>query len=291
MSRPIWKGHVSFGLVNVPVVLFSAERRASISFKLIDSRNSARVRYERVNEATGEEVPWDMIVKGYEYDDNNFVLLSDDELEKASVEMTRTIEIEQFVDLQQIDPIYFDRPYYLIPGKGGEKGYVLLREAMTKAGKVGISQVVIRTRQYLAAMMAAGDALILSLLRFQQEIRNLDEHEIPGQDLRKYKVTKKEVDLAGQLIDGMTSEWEPGNFHDEYHDAVMEMIEQKIEAGEFEPLEVEEDAPDEEEPQTINMMEVLKASVEQRSRKKPPKKKSSRKSTAHKKKTKKKRVG
>ena len=136
MARPIWKGHISFGLVNVPVVLNAAERRSGdLSFRLIDSRNSARVRYERVNEETGEEVPWDKIVKGYEYEDGNYVLLSEEELNHASPEMTRTIEIEQFVDLADIDIRYFDRPYILVPGNKGEKGYVLLREAIKDAGK------------------------------------------------------------------------------------------------------------------------------------------------------------
>ena len=124
MSRPIWKGHISFGLVNVPVVLNSAERRTNLSFRMIDSRNSARIRYERVNEETGEEVPWDKIVKGYEYDDGNYVLLSEEELQNASPEMTKTIEIEQFVDLEDIDIRYFERPYMLVPDKKGEKGYV-----------------------------------------------------------------------------------------------------------------------------------------------------------------------
>ena len=147
-------------------MLNSAERRAGdLSFRLIDSRNSARVRYERVNEETGEEVPWDKIVKGYEYDDGNYVLLSEEELENASPEMTRTIEIEQFVDLADIDIRYFDRPYVLVPGKKGEKGYVLLREAIEDAGKAGIAKVVIRARQYLAALIAQGDALVLELLR------------------------------------------------------------------------------------------------------------------------------
>ena len=168
MSRPIWKGHISFGLVNVPVILHAAERRAGdLSFRMIDSRNSARVRYERVNEETGEEVPWDKIVKGYEYEDGNYVLMSEEELEHASPEMTRTIEIEQFVDLDDIDIRYFDRPYVLVPGNKGEKGYVLLREAIRDAGKVGIAKVVIRARQYLAALIPQGDALVLELLRYR----------------------------------------------------------------------------------------------------------------------------
>lgn len=133
MARPVWTGHIAFGLVNVPVVLYSAERRADLNLRLIDSRNDARVRYERVNDETGEEVPWNKIVKGYEYDAGSLVLLSDDELEHASPELTRTIDVSQFVSLADIDPIYFDKPYYLLPGKGGAKGYVLFAPAAVKA--------------------------------------------------------------------------------------------------------------------------------------------------------------
>src|SRR3954464_12009464 len=204
MSRPIWKGHISFGLVNVPVVLHAAERRAGdLSFRMIDSRNSARVRYERVNEETGEEVPWDKIVKGYEYDDGNYVLLSEEELQNASPELTKTIEIEQFVDLKAIDIRYFERPYMLVPDKKGEKGYVLLREAIAASGKAGISKVVIRGRQHLSALISQGNALVLELLRFHQELIDLGEFDLPSADLRQYAVAKKEIDLATQLIKGM----------------------------------------------------------------------------------------
>ena len=262
MPRPIWKGHVSFGLVNVPVVLFSAEQRADISFRLIDSRNTARIRYERVNEETGDEVPWDKIVKGFEYESGNYVLLSDEELETASVEMTRTIEIEQFVDLSQIDIRFFDRPYVLVPDKKGEKGYVLLREAIAESGKAGIASVVIRSRQYLAALIASGDALLLELLRFHQELRDLGDFDLPGHDLREMKVSKKEIDLASQLIDGMATEWDSSEHHDEYREVLMKLIEKKIKSGNTEAIDVEEaEDEDDEEVQTINFMDVLKKSV------------------------------
>lgn len=262
MARPIWKGHITFGLVNVPVVLYSAEQRADVGFKLIDSRNEARVRYERVNEETGEEVPWDKIVKGYEYDGGSYVLLDDEELERVSVELTRTIEIEQFVELEQINPTYFDKPYYLVPGKGGEKGYVLLREAMAESGKVGIAQVVIRTRQHLAAMRPQGNALVLTLMRYHKELRDLADYDIPGDDLREYKVSKKEIEMARQLIEGLTSTWKPDSFHNEYHDAVMKLIEKKIASGQTKVIE-SDDEPEEEQATTINFMDVLKKSLEQ----------------------------
>jgi DNA end-binding protein Ku len=253
-------------LVNVPVVLNSAERRAGdLSFRLIDSRNSARVRYERVNEETGEEVPWDKIVKGYEYEDGNYVLLSEEELQHASPEMTRTIEIEQFVDLADIDIRYFDRPYVLVPGNKGEKGYVLLREAIKDAGKAGIAKVVIRARQYLAALIAQGNALVLELLRFDQELIDISEFELPSHDLRKHGVAKKEIDLATKLIDGMTVKWNASKFHDEYREALMKLVQRKVKAGQTEAIE---DIEEEEAPvrQTLNFMDVLKRSVENTSK-------------------------
>jgi DNA end-binding protein Ku len=260
MSRPIWKGHISFGLVNVPVVLFGAERRTDLSFRLIDSRNAARIRYERVNEETGEEVPWDKIVKGYEYDDGNYVLLSDEEIESASPEMTRTIEIEQFIDLADIDVRYFDRPYILAPGNKGEKGYVLLREAIADAGKAGIARVVIRARQYLAALIPQGKGLVLELLRYHQELADMNEFDLPSTDLRQHGVTKKEIDLATRLIDGMTMKWDVTKFHDEYRDELMKLVEKKIERGQTEAIDVEE-AEGEPIPSTLNFMDVLKKSV------------------------------
>jgi DNA end-binding protein Ku len=266
MSRPIWKGHISFGLVNVPVVLYSAERRmGDLSFRLIDSRNAARVRYERVNEETGEEVPWDKIVKGYEYDDGNYVLLSEEELEHASPELTKTIEIEQFVDLEDIDIRYFDRPYVLVPDKKGEKGYVLLREAIAESGKAGIAKVVIRARQYLAALIPQGNALVLELLRFHQELVDISEFDLPSGELRKYEVTKKEIELAEKLIEGMTVKWNAAKFHDEYRDALMKLVQKKIESGQTEAIE---DIEEEEAPvrQTINFMDVLRKSVEHASK-------------------------
>jgi DNA end-binding protein Ku len=280
MARPIWKGVISFGLVNVPVTLYSAEQRADLSFKLIDSRNSARIRYERVNEATGDEVPWDKIVKGYEFDGGNYVLLSNEELASASAELTKTIEIEQFVDLDAIDPVAFDKPYYLVPAKGGEKGYVLLREAMRESGRVGIAQVVIRSRGHLAALLPRADALILDLLRYRQELRAVEEYDLPTGTLKDYKISRKELDLAGQLIEGMTSEWKPEQYEDEYRKAVLALIEKRIKSGEIEHVSAEEE-PAPEAPRTVNFMDVLKQSVQKTG--KPAARKSTRKRPARKK--------
>jgi DNA end-binding protein Ku len=291
MSRPVWKGHISFGLVNVPVVLYSAEQRVDLSFRLIDSQNSARVRYERVNEETGEEVPWDRIVKGYEYDDNNYVLLSDDELDSASVEMTRTIEIQQFVALENIDVRYFDRPYVLVPDKHGEKGYVLLREAIARSKKAGIATVVIRARQHLAALLAVGDGLVLELLRYSQELRGLDNFEFPSSDLKTAKVTKKEIDLAQQLIGGMTAKWNAALYHDEYRDVLMKLIEKKIKSGQTEAIASDDEEQAEPKTQTIDFMEVLKKSLSRSSSRPTGKAAGSRSASSRKRKTVKRRAG
>ncbi len=263
MPRPIWKGHISFGLVNVPVVLFSAERRSEQKgFKMIDSRNAARVRYERVNDETGEEVPWDKIVKGYEFEDGQYVLFSQEELENASAELTKSIEIEQFVNREEIGIRYFDKPYLVSPAAKGEKGYVLLREAIAAAGKAGLARVVIRAKQYLAALVVEGDALVLEILRYADELQAVDEFDLPSGDLREYKVTKKEIELAGKLIEGMSGEWDPSQFKDDYRDAVDKMIQRKIKSGQTEAIgDGDVDDAKGEAPASLNFMEILKKSV------------------------------
>lgn len=232
MPRSIWKGAIAFGLVNIPVSLTSAELRPDIQFHMVDSKNHARIRYERVNADTGEEVPWDRLVKGYEHDDGQFILLTDEELEAVKPQLTKTIEISEFVLLEDIDPLLFDKPYYLEPDKRGRKAYALLREALRKSGKAGISRVVIRTREYLSAMFVRDDALILMLLRFPQEIRSVSKLEVPSSTDSALKPAAKEMGLATKLIDEMTGKWKPDDYHDEYRDALMDFIEKKIAGGE-----------------------------------------------------------
>lgn len=229
MARSIWKGAIAFGLVNIPVSLASAESKPDIQFHMVDSKNHARIRYERVNSDTGEEVPWDRLVKGYEHDDGQFILLTDKDLEEVQPQLTKTIEISEFVSLEEIDPLLFDKPYYLEPDKRGRKAYALLREALRESGKAGISRVVIRTREYLSAMFVRDDVLVLMLLRFPQEIRASSKLELPSSS---EKPAKKEMDLAIRLIDEMTTKWKPDDFHDEYRDALMGFIEKKIAGGE-----------------------------------------------------------
>jgi DNA end-binding protein Ku len=232
MARAIWKGAIAFGLVNIPVGLTSAESRPDIQLHMVDSKNHARVRYERVNADTGEEVPWDRMVKGYEYEDGVFVLLSQEDLETVQPKLTKTIEITEFVSLSDIDPILFDKPYYLEPEKRGKKAYSLLREALRASGKAGISRVVIRTREYLSAIFVRDDVMILMLLRFPQEIRKTSLLDLPLSSDEEWHPAKREMELATRLIEEMTTEWNPEHYHDEYRKALLEFIEKKVAGGE-----------------------------------------------------------
>jgi len=231
MARSIWKGSIAFGLVNIPVSLTAAESRPDIQLHMVDSKNHSRIRYERVNADTGEEVPWDRLVKGYKHDEGQFILLTEEDMEAVRPELTKTIEITEFVALEEIDPILFDKPYYLEPEKRGFKAYSLLREALRSTGMAGISRVVIRTREYLSAMFVRGDVLMVMLLRFPQEIRATSALELPASDEKKWMPVKKELDLAVRLIKEMSEKWQPENFNDEYREALMDFIEKKIASG------------------------------------------------------------
>ncbi|MFA7388119.1 MAG: Ku protein [Thiohalobacteraceae bacterium] len=263
MARAVWNGHISFGLIQIPVELHSAERRTDIHFHMIDSRNQARVRYERVNEETGEEVPWDEIVKGYEYEDGRYVLLEDEEFKRVAPEVTKTVELSGFVEAATIEPIYFEKPYYLVPGKKGDKPYMLLRESLRRSGKAGVASVVIRTRQYLALVLPRGPALMLTLLRFAQELREADEFRFPEGSLSDYKITGKEVAMAEQLIESMTEDWDPAQYKDEYRAALLAFIEKKAKSagktGRRQRVEPEE--PPAASADVIDLMELLKRSM------------------------------
>lgn len=269
MARPIWKGHISFGLVNIPVTLYSAEERNEFQMKMVDSRNNASIKYQRINEKTGEEVPFDQIVKGYEYEDGQFILLTDEDLKRAAPEKTQTIDIETFVPIDAIMPQYFDKPYYLVPGKNSDKAYVLLREALRKSGRMGIARVVIRTRQYIAAISPKGEALVLDLLRYHKELREPPAEKIPGNDFEKLKISDKELDLAQQLIAAMSGEWEPAAYKDEYRAALMDWIEKKAAAGGIIPVGDSDDVDVDSGGKVIDMMALLKASMEKSAEPKP----------------------
>jgi DNA end-binding protein Ku len=263
MARAIWKGSISFGLVSIPVGLFSAETRDEISFRQLDKRNLAPVGYKKYNKQTGKEVELDDIVKGYEYEDERYVLISDEDLKRANPEKTQTVDITDFVDLDSIDPEYFDKPYYLAPLKKNAKAYALLREALKRSGKVGIAKVVIRSREYLGAVIPHNEVLVLEILRYPHEIRGVDDLELPGDELEKMGVTDREVKMAEMLIDGMTAEWDPSKYKDTYRDDLMALINKKIESGQTEVLD-ESPAPevDAEPKGVIDIMSLLKKSVE-----------------------------
>jgi len=234
MPRPIWKGHIGFGLVNIPVTLFSAEVKTDLDFNMLDSRDKARIRFQRVNDITGEEVPWDQIVKGYEFEEGKYVILEDEDFKKARPEASEMVEVTSFVKRDAIEDIFFDKPYILVPRAKGEKSYVLMRDTLKAQGLVGIATVVIRTREYLSALLPKGDTLYLILMRFAEELRDPDEFEIPHKSDKEYEITEKEKKLAKQLVDAMTEEWDPSAHHDEYREALLKWINKRVKAGELE---------------------------------------------------------
>ena len=262
MARGLWKGAISFGLVNVPLELFSAQKRsAELDLTMLDKRDLAPVGYKRVNKASGKEVPWEDVVKGYEYEDDKYVVLSEEDFRRANPEATKTVDIVAFVELAEIAPIYFETPYYLGPGKRGEKAYALLRDAMAKAGKAGIATVVIRTKQYLAALVAQDEALILNTLRYHDELKSAKDLDIP-EKLKGVKVGSKEIDMALRLIDDLADKWEPARYHDTYHEDLLKRIEEKIKAGQTEAItEPEKEERPAKGAEVIDLMSLLKKSV------------------------------
>ena len=265
MARGLWKGAISFGLVNVPVELYSAQKRSSeLDLTMLDRRDMAPVGYKRVNKASGKEVPWEDVVKGYEYEDGQYVVLSEEDFRRANPELSKTVDIMAFVDRADIPPYYFETPYYLGPGRRGEKAYALLRDALQKAGKVGIAMVVIRTRQYLAALVPEGEALMLNTLRYHAELKTPAELDIPDR-LKGARVTSKELDMALRLVDDMSDKWQPEHYHDTYHEDLLQRVEEKIKAGQTEELtEPAKEAAAQKGGEVIDLMALLRKSVEKR---------------------------
>jgi len=267
-SRAIWKGSIDFGLVNIPVRLYSAESPGQVNFDMLDKRDFARIRYRRVNEKTDREVPWEEIIKGYEYDKDEYVALSDDDFAQANVEATQTIAITDFVDATDVSPIYYDKPYFLEPLKNGLRPYALLREVLKKTGKVGIAKVVIRTRQHLAMLFADGPSLILNLLRFPAELRDAASLEVPKGGTKSAAVTSQEIKMAERLVETMISEWQPEKYHDEYRDDLMKIIDKKIKAGKTKVIETTKTtAKRPERGKVIDIMHLLRQSVKHADRK------------------------
>jgi DNA end-binding protein Ku len=271
MARAIWKGSISFGLVNIPIALYPATRREELKFRLLRKSDLSPVSYKRVAEKDGKEVPWDQIVKGYEYEKGKYVVLKDEDFERVDLEATQTVDIQDFVDQQEIDPMFFYKPYYLEPQKGGDKAYTLLRDALKDSNKVGMAKVVIKTRQYLAGVKPEDVTLVLELMHFADELADPGKLHVP----KKTEVGKREMNMAKSLIDSMSSKWNPEKYKDDYREALMEVIEEKVEAGGKEIEEKPKKAP--KPTKVIDLVSVLQKSLEQTGAKKKATAKSRRK--------------
>jgi DNA end-binding protein Ku len=268
MARAIWKGSISFGLVNIPIALYPATRREELKFRLLRKSDLSPVNYKRVAERDGREVSWDQIVKGYEYEKGKYVVLKDEDFQRVDLEATQTVDIKDFVDQEEIDPMFFYKPYYLEPQKGGDKAYALLRDSLKDTNKVGVAKVVIKTRQYLAGVKPEDGVLVLELMHFADELADAEKLHLP----KKMEVGKREMNMAKSLIDSMTSKWEPEKYKDDYREALMEVIEEKVEAGGKEIEEKPRKAP--KPTKVIDLVSVLQKSLEQTGEKKKTKSRS-----------------
>jgi DNA end-binding protein Ku len=265
MARALWKGSISFGLVNVPIMLYPGVARAEeIQFTLLDSEDLRPIHYQRVTD-DGRAVGWDDIVKGYEYADGNYVVLTDEDLARANVKATQTVDIIDFVKADEIAPFYYDTPYHLAPQKAGMKGYALLRDALARTGYVGIAKIVIRTRQRLAALIPRGRLLVLEVLRYEYELREPVQDELPGDDPEELGITAREVEMAESLLAAMAEPWDPARYKDTYHDDLLAMIKEKA-AGK---MPEEPPKPEVRAAKVIDIMPLLKQSLEEAKKGRP----------------------
>ncbi|MGE5468542.1 MAG: Ku protein [Ignavibacteria bacterium] len=283
MARALWKGAIAFSLVHIPVTLYPAATAAELDFKMLDRRDFAPVGYQRVNKRSGQPVPPDEIVKGYEYEDDQFVVVSNDDFREANVQATQTVDIFAFVQAQEIPSWHFETPYYLEPTKRGAKGYALLREVLRRKERIALANVVIRTRQHLAALLPVGRMLVLNTLRFSDEIRAFDEANLPGDNLAALNISEREIAMAERLVDDMAEPWRPAQYHDTYRDDLLALIHRKVESGEThvvtEPTEGKTGA--EAGAEVVDLMALLKRSLESRGGKEAPGHRPPRKSAAH----------
>lgn len=230
MARSIWKGDISFGLVSIPVSLVSTEEKHEVHFHLLNNKTNARVRYQRVDEESGKEVLWKDIVKGYEYDKGKYIILDEEAFEKASPELFKTINIEEFVDLKDIDSLYYTKAYYLVPEGKNHKAYVLLREALKKTQKIAVAKIILRTKEYLSIILPHGDSILLYLIHYKEELRSEGEIPLPHETMKTYKISDKEVKMAVGLINDMSGPWEPEKYHNEYSEALQKWLFEQKEA-------------------------------------------------------------
>jgi DNA end-binding protein Ku len=259
--RAIWKGAISFGLVNIPMALYAAARTEDLKFRLLRASDQSPVNYKRVAEADGKEVPWDQIVKGYEHEKGKYVILKDEDFQRVDIEATQTVDITTFVKLEEVNPIFFYKPYYMEPQKGGDKAYALLRDALKASKKIAIAKVVIKTRQHLAAVKPQGNGLMLELMHFAGELLSMDDLKLPG----TVQIGKKELQMAEALIDSMSDDWKPEEYVDEYREALEKVIEEKVEKGDTSGLKI----PAKRKPtNVIDLVSVLQESLNNSGKKK-----------------------
>jgi len=265
MARVIWKGAISFSLIHIPVSLYPASRSASLDLTMLDKRDFSPIGYQRINKGTGKTVEWGDIVKGYEYEKGEYVVLSDEDFRQANVEATQTIDIQGFVELSEIPPMYYDTPYYLAADKRGEKVYTLLREALVKSNTVAIGTVVIRTKQHVCALLPVGETLLLNTLRYADEVLDPAEHAPATKTLEGARVSQREFGMAVKLVEDMRLKWDPAEFHDTYREDLLRRVDEKVEAGQTKTLTP---APAKTSARrtadVVDLTELLKRSLEQR---------------------------
>jgi DNA end-binding protein Ku len=254
MARSIWKGSIAFGLVNIPVELHTAVRENRPKFRMLHATDKSPVSYERVCQREGKPVAWEDLVKGYEYEKGRFVVLTKDDFRAAALEKSKSIQIQDFVEPAAIDDRYFETPYYLLPAKGAGTAYALLREAMRKAGRIGIAKIILRETEHLCAVEAIEDALVLTMMRFEDEVVDISNFEFPA----KSEARAKEVDMAVQLVEHLAAEWNPDKYKDEYRENIMEVIDAKLKG---EKIEVPRDRP-ERASNVVDLMSRLQQSLE-----------------------------
>jgi DNA end-binding protein Ku len=258
MPRAVWKGSISFGLVNIPIELYSAVRDHRPKFRLLHAKDESPVQYERICQSEGKSIAWDDLVKGYEYEKGHFVVLTKDDFKTAAVEKTKTIDILDFVDPNEIDERYFETPYYLQPGKGADRAYALLREAMKDTGKVGIAKIILRDAQHLASVEAHGDAIVLTMMRFADELADLADFRFP----KAADTRPAELKMAQQLIENLAAEWNPEKYTDEYRDNLLKVIRAKLKGRKAKLTERETPRQAE----VVDLMARLQASLEGKGR-------------------------
>ncbi len=259
MARPIWTGSISFGLVNIPVQLYPATATRELSFKMLDKRDFAPIHEKRVNELSGREVPWDNVVKGFKYGEDQFVVLTEDEIRAAYPKTTQTIELLAFVNADEIEPVYFEKPYYAEPLPNSHKAYLILVETLANTNRIGVARIVLRTRAHLTALIPRNNMLIAVFLRFAHDLKDVKDLGVPRMDNAQLGITGKELDMAKQLVDSMTEDWDPKRYKDDYHDDLMRLIRHKAKVGQ---IEVVEKAPEQAaEGEVIDIADLLRRSM------------------------------